>query len=77
MDVDFDEDWNEISPECIDLITRLLMKDPMERITLEDALKHSWFKSLDVNSTTGTLMNKFAAKKLKNKKNMEIIETCN
>lgn len=35
-----------IPKDCIDLIYKLLMYDPDERITAEEALKHVYFKDL-------------------------------
>jgi len=43
--LEFDEDeWGKISEEAKDLISKLLMKDPKKRITIDKALKHDWFK---------------------------------
>ena len=39
----FDKDWYFISEECKDLISNLLQKDPADRISLKEALKHDWF----------------------------------
>lgn len=48
--LEFDLDcWKDISTECKDIISRLLDKSPKTRITLEQALKHKWFASLDIN----------------------------
>lgn len=35
--------WESISRECKDLLTKLLLKDPRKRISLDNALKHKWF----------------------------------
>lgn len=44
-DPDFESDpWPSISYECKDLIGKMLIKDPKERITVDDALKHSFFR---------------------------------
>lgn len=37
-----DEIWGEISPAAVDLLTRLLQKDPTERISAAEALQHEW-----------------------------------
>lgn len=47
---DYDLDIHELSKtsrEAKDLIASLLTKDPAERITLEEALEHSWIKLYD------------------------------
>ena len=35
--------WENLSSNCKDLISQLLVKDPAKRITLDQALKHPWF----------------------------------
>lgn len=47
----WDEDWNFISEEARDFISRLLIKDPKERMTIEDALIHPWIVSGHMNVT--------------------------
>ena len=37
-------DENKFSKECIDLIDKLLEKDPDKRISAEEALSHKWFE---------------------------------
>jgi aurora kinase len=34
-----------LSPQCQDLIRRLLNKDPQRRLSLDDILEHPWFKA--------------------------------
>jgi serine/threonine protein kinase len=34
------ESWTSISEECKDLIKKMLNKNPKERITVDEALKH-------------------------------------
>ena len=41
--------WKNYSRECMDLIFKLLIKKPEERITLEQSLAHPWFASLNRN----------------------------
>ena len=36
--------WKTISNECIDFIKKLLEKEPKQRMTISDAIKHDWFK---------------------------------
>ena len=36
--------WKGISREAINLISRMLVKEPGGRIRLEEALKHPWFE---------------------------------
>ena len=38
-----DKKWKNISDEAKDLITKILVIDPRERISISDALTHSWF----------------------------------
>jgi calcium-dependent protein kinase len=43
--LEFDEEeWGNISKEAKDLISKLLTKDPKERIKVDKALNHTWFK---------------------------------
>lgn len=66
--LDFDQPcWNSISKECKDLVTQLLIKEPLRRITLDNALKHPWFMDLEINPDTG-LIKSAAAQALKMKK---------
>lgn len=39
-----DEAFDNVSPECIDFITKCLMKPHGERLTAKEALKHKWIK---------------------------------
>ena len=39
--------WIKCSDEAIDLLIKLLIKDPTNRITLDEALAHPWFKDLN------------------------------
>ena len=43
--------WNTFTPECKDLLVQLLQKDPAQRISLEDALNHEWFKGIDISQS--------------------------
>lgn len=44
--------WKEIDPLLIDLIDKMLTKEPSERITLSACLKHDIFKRLHNESVT-------------------------
>jgi serine/threonine protein kinase len=39
------EVWGSISSECKDLINKMLIKNPKDRITVPEALKHPWFNN--------------------------------
>jgi calcium-dependent protein kinase len=51
----FDEDWDNISKEAIDLIRKLVCK-PERRLSAQEALSHKWFKKYSVKKekTVGT-----------------------
>lgn len=38
------EVWSGISEDCKELIMKMLVKNPKDRITVDDALKSSWFE---------------------------------
>jgi serine/threonine protein kinase len=40
------EDLEDISPQCKDLITKLLDKNPQTRLSVQDSFDHAWFKSM-------------------------------
>ena len=47
--INYDEElWNHISPECQDLIHKMLRMDPKTRITAKQALEHEWLQSIRV-----------------------------
>jgi calcium/calmodulin-dependent protein kinase (CaM kinase) II/calcium/calmodulin-dependent protein kinase I len=43
----FEEDWEGISPEAKDLISKLLVVDPSKRLKASAALKHPWLCEVD------------------------------
>jgi serine/threonine protein kinase len=44
-DLEFDdENWEVRSKKVIDLIDKVLVKDPSKRINIDEFLKHPWFK---------------------------------
>lgn len=36
--------WLACSPECLDFLKGLLMRDPAQRMTATEALEHPWFR---------------------------------
>jgi serine/threonine protein kinase len=45
--LEFDpEDWTVISDEAKDLITKMLVKDPSQRISVVACLEHPWFEKV-------------------------------
>jgi len=36
--------WKQCSPKAKDLAKQLLNKDPLQRISVDEALNHPWFK---------------------------------
>merc|ERR1711936_1183806 len=43
--------WNTISPHCKLFLSKLLTKDPKERMTADEAADHQWLKSTNCKST--------------------------
>ncbi|KAJ2195103.1 serine/threonine protein kinase [Coemansia sp. RSA 530] len=37
--------WDSVSPEAIDLVSRMMQVDPKNRITVDQALAHPWLKA--------------------------------
>jgi len=44
------KEFNEVSKESKDLIVKLLEKNPKKRYSADDALRHNWFKLLNIKS---------------------------
>merc|ERR1711918_138258 len=40
----FENEWKGISEEAKDLVRRLLVVDPLQRLKMEDMLEHPWLK---------------------------------
>lgn len=40
------KEFQTVTPQCIDLIQKLLLKDPRKRLSAAEALKHPWFDSV-------------------------------
>jgi calcium-dependent protein kinase len=51
-----DGPWKEASPQCLDLIRRLLTRDPTQRLTAVQAMQHEWFR-MHVPQSDGALQN--------------------
>ena len=50
---EFDEKESNVSPEAIDLITKLLKKDKSERLgnkDVQEIMGHEWFSSINWNN---------------------------
>ncbi|XP_025200607.1 ribosomal protein S6 kinase alpha-5-like [Melanaphis sacchari] len=51
-DIDFpDELFEDVSNEAVDFIQKLLVKDPKERLTAKECLKHPWLANLRKSSS--------------------------
>ena len=44
--------WKTLTPECIDFVKRLLIKDQNKRMTIREVLEHKWIKMYDENKLT-------------------------
>ena len=56
MDYNFDgKEWEGVSSEAKDLVTKMLLADPDKRITCRDILNHPWL-SKDTSGTQGYLL---------------------
>jgi len=47
-----DKNWKHITDDAIDLLYKLLKKNPHERIDLNTALSHKWFNDLELSKIT-------------------------
>ena len=45
-----DKYWNKCSPECCDVVSRMLDKDPLTRITASEILTHEWGRRMSKES---------------------------
>ena len=43
-------DWNTISSSAKDLVSKMLSKDPAQRLTADQCLAHPWFTSNDIQT---------------------------
>lgn len=55
--------WDQITPMAKDLIQRLLVKDPKQRISLESAMNHPWFDSVRAKYAAHQNLAAYAKKK--------------
>lgn len=55
----------ELSPACIDLVQKLLVFDPKERISAAEALKHPWIKKYSKTSGANQLIAQNALTRVK------------
>jgi serine/threonine protein kinase len=73
------EGFGNISDDCKDLISLMLTKDPKKRITINEALKHKWFKKYQgfitqikkryhpvIDEQTGLLIKPFSIRRASN-----------
>lgn len=52
-----EEDWENISPEAQDLVRNLLVVDPEQRWTVEQALHCPWLKDFNLDKSTNVDLN--------------------
>ena len=52
------KDWKNISPAAKDFINKLLVKDTSKRMTPQQALKHHWLSSTDINKLDIGVLNR-------------------
>lgn len=57
--------WRHVSRACVDLINKLLIKNPEERITLDQTLNHLWFKNLATQNKSPETKNDYRNSSLK------------
>jgi calcium-dependent protein kinase len=70
------EKWETISPGAIDLIKRMIVVEPSERLSLEDVLHHSWLTIQGPGYMSGSLIeNALKTAKPGNKLQREIMRT--
>lgn len=36
--------WKKLTPECLDFVQKLLMKDPKDRLDIVQVVNHPWLK---------------------------------
>ena len=56
VDFNYPEDqWKDISDLAIDLIEKILLKDPSKRLSASEVLEHPWFSSISVHPSPAVL----------------------
>lgn len=68
-----EEEWDNISKEAKDLISKMLKYDPKLRISAEEALAHNWFK-LNENPKGAVPLSKSTIENMKNFKKENKLE---
>lgn len=58
QNLSYTSEWNKISKEAKDLVSRLLCKNKKNRISIEDAYKHEWFQidQKEENTQSGKIL---------------------
>jgi calcium-dependent protein kinase len=45
-------DWKKKSKDSIDLLKKMMTKDPVKRVSADDALQHIWIRKVKNNNAT-------------------------
>ena len=56
--------FNSLTPNCLDLLKKLLTIDPKQRISAQEALEHKWFKYHDSKELFNSIKDQRTIKKL-------------
>ena len=56
--------FNSLTPNCLDLLKKLLTIDPKQRISAQEALQHKWFKYHDSKELFNSIKDQRTIKKL-------------
>ena len=56
--------FNKLTEDCIDLLTKLLTRDPKQRISAQEALAHKWFKKNESKEILNSIKDEKTIKKL-------------
>ena len=68
--------WDKVSPECKDLIEKMLEPEPEKRITPAEAIQHPWFQA-DLNAKAGCILSEKVVNRLRNfKKPNDMMYIC-